>query len=430
MQDEDKTVIQTLNVFMIVALAGSVLVVVSSLVSSQGAFTPFVLSGLVGGITSLVVLWLLRMKQFSIPRLILPSVIYLLATYLIFTGATVGVRDDAVLLYSLSVAMAGLLLGKRGVIIFGVLSVLTVGFSIYAEINGMIVNHITARSTNYNTLITVGVTYSLTFTMMYILVSILTGNLAKMRSSQLELTQVNQELWTIRESLEQQVVERTRAAESARAEADSARREAESQVWFTRGQAQLAEKMRGELDMPTLANNITSHICQYIGAQTGALYVLSDNMLTLTGRYAYVERSGKNSEFRIGENLVGEAAKAKKILLVDDVPMDTPLVSSALGEAPPRQILIAPLESNGQVLGVLEFATLVQFTPEHQTFIKHISESVAIALRTVQTHFQMSELLVQFQRQAEELQAQEEELRASNEAMLAQADNGRARRND
>lgn len=430
MQDEDKNIIQTLNIFMIVALAGSVLVVVSSLISSQGAFTPFVLSGIVGSITSLVVLWLLRIKQFSIPRLILPSVIYLLATYLIFTGATVGVRDDAVLLYSLAVAMAGLLLGKRGVVVFGILSVITVGFSIYAEVNGLIVNHITTHTTTYNTLITVGVTYSLTFTMMYILVSILTGNLAKMRSNQLELTQVNQELWTIRESLEQQVGERTRAAESARAEAEAARREAEAQVWFTRGQAQLAEQMRGELDMSTLANNITSHLSQYIGAQTGALFVLSDDVLKLTGRYAYVERSGKKSQIHIGENLIGEAAKAKKIILMDNIPADALMISSALGEALPRQILIAPLESNGQVLGVLEFTTLAQFTPEHQTFLKHISESVAIALRTLQTRFQMSELLSQSQRQAEELQAQEEELRASNEAMRAQANNGRARRND
>jgi putative methionine-R-sulfoxide reductase with GAF domain len=413
MQDEDKTVVQTLYVFMIVALAGSILIVVAALISSQGVFTTFALAGLVGIVTCLVVLWLLRMKQFSIPRLILPAVVYLLATYLIFTGATVGVRDDAVLLYSLVVAMGGLLLGKRGVIVFGILSVLTVGSSVYAEINGLIANHITAHTTTYITLITVGVTYGLTFSMMYILVSILTNNLARSRSDQHELLTANEQLVTIRASLEQLVDARTRAAEAARAEAETARREAESQVWFTRGHAQLSEQMRGELDLPTLANNIASHLSQYIGAQTGALFVVSGDVLKLTGRYAYAERAGQKSEFRFGENLVGEAAKERRIILVEDIPADALRISSALGESMPCQILIAPLESNGQVLGALEFATLTQFTADHQAFLKRVSESAAIALRTVQTRLQMSALLSQSQMQAEELQAQAEHGKAN-----------------
>jgi putative methionine-R-sulfoxide reductase with GAF domain len=385
MQDEDKTVIQTLYVFVIFALLGSILISVSALITSQGVFTAFVLSGLVGVITCLVVLWLLSIKQFFIPRLLLPSVVYLLATYLIFTGATVGVRDDAILLYSLVVAMAGLLLGKRGVVIFGILSVIAVAGSVYAEVNGILINHISSKTTTYNTLVNVVVIYSLTFAMMYILVNIFTANLAKMRSNQHELTQVNQELWSIRESLEQQVMERTRAAEFARAEAESARREAESQAWFTRGQAQLAEQMRGELNLPTLANNITSHLSQYIGAQTGALFVASDDFLKLMGRYAYMECAGKKREFRFGENLIGEAANAKRMILVDDIPADAPLVSSALGESIPRQILIVPLESNGQVLGVIEFATLTKFTPDHASFLNRVSESIAIALQTAQS---------------------------------------------
>jgi len=237
--------------------------------------------------------------------------------------------------------------------------------------------------------------------------------------------QLNQMVEADRISLEQRVAERTHAADVARAEAESARHDAEFQAWSTRGHAQLSEQMRGELDLPTLANNITSHLSQYLGAQTGALFVASGAVLKLTGRYAYAERAGQKSEFRLGESLIGEAAKSKRIIVVDDIPADAPLVSSALGEAMPRQILIAPLESNGQVLGVIEFATLTQFTADHQALLKRVSESAAIALRTAQTRLRMSELLARSQQQAEELQAQEEELRASNEELQAQADNMR-----
>jgi hypothetical protein len=415
MLDEEKTISRILFVFMLIALLGSTVVLVFSLITTHGTFTAsYSMAGLVCVITCLVVLWLLRIKQFSIPRILLPSVVYLLASYLIFTGATVGIRDDAVLLFSLAVAMAGLLLGKRGVVIFGVLSLIIVGISVYAEINGFIVNYIAARTTTYTTLLTVTVIYGLTFGMMYLLVSILTSNLAKTRSSQEALTQANQELLSVRASLEQTVMERTRAAETARAEAESARRGAEAQAWFTRGQAQLAEQMRGDLDVSTLADNITRHLSRYIGAQAGALFLASGDVLRLMGRYAYAEHAGRKNEFHIGENLIGEAARGKRMILVEDIPPGALLISSALGEAMPGQVLIVPLESNGQVLGVLEFATLTRFTPDHETFLTRVSESAAIALRTAQTRLRMSELLMQSQRQAEELQEQTGFMRQAN----------------
>jgi len=423
MQDEEKTVIQTLYVFMIVALLGSILVLVSSVVLSRGVLNSFGISGLVGAITCLVVLWLLRIKQSAIPRIFLPSVVYLLATTLIFTGVTVGVRDDAVLLYSLVVAMAGLLLGKRGVIIFGVLSVITVGYSVYAEVNGLIVNHIDIHTTSYITLVTVAVTYSLTFGMMYMLVSILTSNLEKMRLNQKQLSQANHELQSIRASLEVQVQERTSVAETARSEAESARKTAETQVWLTSGQAQLAEQMRGDLDVSVLANNIVRHLCRYIGAQTGVLFLAEGDSLHLMGSYAYTERPGAKNVIKFGEGLVGQAARENNQVILTQIPADTLLIASSLGESLPRQLLIAPLEVEGAVIGVLELATLNELTTAHQVFISRAAESIAIAFRTAKTRERIVSLLADSQRQTEELQAQEEELRAANEELQLQAEN-------
>jgi putative methionine-R-sulfoxide reductase with GAF domain len=402
MQEEEKSVVRTLYAFIYVALAGSVLIVVSALLQWQGKFTTFALSGIVGVVTCLVVLWLLRVKQFAIPRILLPSVTYLLATYLIFTGTTVSVRDDAVLLYSLGVAMAGLLLRRRGVVIFGVLSVVTVLVSIYAEIHGMIVNHITPQTTTYTTMITVGVTYGLTFTMMFILVNILTNNLAKSRSGEQALAAANAELNIIRESLEKQVTERTALAESARADAELARHEAEAQAWFTRGQANLADKMRGDLDVPILANNVISFLCQYLGAQAGALFLADGNKLILTGRYSYTEHANQKQEFLLGEGLIGEAARDGRVVIMMNVPQETQWVSSALGEAKPNQLLIAPIEADGQVFGAVELGTLNQFSAEHEAFLRRISESVAIAFRTAQTRIKVNELLAQSQMRAED----------------------------
>jgi hypothetical protein len=421
--NEEKTVIRTLYIFLLVALIGSVFIVISALMTANGAFTSLLLSGLVGLSACLILFWFLSIKEFRIPRIFLPTTIYLLATYLIFTGTTVGVRDDAVLLYSLLVALAGLMLGKRGVIIFGVLSVLTVDGAVLAEINGLLVNQIDSHTTTYATLVTVGVTYSLTFIMMYILVSFFTRSLAEMRDSQQELRQANLELNQIRASLEQKVLERTAIAEAARKEAESARKSAETQMWFTAGQAQLAEQMRGDLDVKTLANNIIRHMCLYTGAQTGVLFLVGDERLHLAGSYAYNWYPGAKTAIRFGEGLLGQAARDNVQILLSEIPADAPVITSSLGECLPRQVLIAPLEKDEQVVGVMELATLDEFTTTHQVFIGRCSESIAIAFRTAQSHERITSLLAGGQRQAAELQAQGLELRAANSELQTQAEN-------
>jgi putative methionine-R-sulfoxide reductase with GAF domain len=260
------------------------------------------------------------------------------------------------------------------------------------------------------------------------LIGILLGIFSRLRNSVenarlQELRAANQQLQIIQNNLEQMVEDRTSAAETARAEAESARSQTEAHAWFTRGQADLAEKMRGDLDASVLANNVTSFLCQYLGAQTGALFLAKDDKLILTGRYSYTEHPNQKQEFRFGEGLVGETARARRSVSVLNVPEDALVVASALGEKRPNQLLIAPIEADGKVFGVVELGTLNQFSAEHEAFLRRVSESIAIAFRTAQARVQMDELLAQSQRQAEELQAQEEELRATNEELQALAEN-------
>ena len=68
------------------------------------------------------------------------------------------------------------------------------------------------------------------------------------------------------------------------------------------------------------------------------------------------------------------------------------MISSGLGETMPRETLLIPLEANGLVFGVLQLATLGQFTAEHEMFLKRVSESAAIALQIAHTRTQLDQL--------------------------------------
>ncbi len=344
--------------------------------------------------------------------------VIILVLITLMTGFTVAasgtIRHPILAMFLLASIFAGLAMGRRAAIVSTIINILIVTGVGYGEINRLL----PPAETNTNSQHVVLFAMAGIFTVVLLNQALrrIETSLKLANVKQNELVVLNKELSNLNIELEQRVNERTAAAEAAR-------QSMESQMWLAAGQAQLAEKMRGEQSIETLANHVTSHLCQYLGAQTGAFFLVSGQRLKLTGRYAYTEHPGQKDEFGFGENLVGEAARANRIISVMNIPTDAPLVASALGDAQPNQILIAPIETDGQVFGVMELATLNQFSAEHESFLRRVSESIAIAFRTAQTRERIALMLTESQQQAEELQAQEEELRAANEELQAQGEN-------
>ncbi len=205
--------------------------------------------------------------------------------------------------------------------------------------------------------------------------------------------------------LEQRVAERTAVAESARAESESARASLEAQIWLATGQTQLADAMRGEQSISQLAESVIAQLCQYTGIQAGALFLLNEKTLNLAGRYAFAERPGFSGTFQLGEGLVGQSAADGKVMFLEDIPSDTLVISTGLVDMKPRQLAAAPFYANGEVVGVIELATLSQFTQNHLELWNRISESIGSAFNTVQTRQRLAELLMESQAQAENLKA-------------------------
>jgi CheY-like chemotaxis protein/signal transduction histidine kinase/ABC-type sugar transport system substrate-binding protein/HAMP domain-containing protein len=236
-----------------------------------------------------------------------------------------------------------------------------------------------------------------------------------------EATQSKEEAEIAKEKAEQAKEE----AEQARHETEIANKMLEVQVWQTAGQAQLNDKMWGEQDIPSLANNVIQQVCHYLQAQIGALYLVEDDHLKLVGRYAY---SNKNSTpcFKFGEGLVGQAAVEKQPILISNVPHDYIMVRSGLGEAAPRNLMLVPFMYDERVVGVIELGTLNEFNQAQLEFIQTARSNIAIAFNTAQARARIDQLLAQTQQQAKNLQRQEEELREANKELEAQTESLRA----
>jgi methyl-accepting chemotaxis protein len=207
-------------------------------------------------------------------------------------------------------------------------------------------------------------------------------------------------------------------AHQARVETEAANRLLEEQIWQITGQANLNERMRGEQNMVQLANSIILHLCRYLPAQLGALYLADESQLNLMGTFAHNGHQPV-SRFGFGEGLVGQVAQEKTPLLIDKIPADYLTVRSGFGESPPRNLGLYPFMFEEQVIGVIELGSLTAFSPAQQSFLQTTMEAIGVTFHMAMTRARIQELLTVLQNQSDQLQDQEEELLAANEELEA-----------
>lgn len=188
--------------------------------------------------------------------------------------------------------------------------------------------------------------------------------------------------------------------------------------WLLTGSSGLNDAMRGDKDDIVLVNDVITFICNYLNAMMGAVYLRENDLLKLSGSYAFEFRKGNATSFHDGEGLVGQAALERKPIVFNEVPENYTRINSGLGNMVPESILIYPFTFDGDVIGLIEIGFAGPIPSNTMEFFKLIAENVAIAINSSRVRTRTKELLEETQRQAEELEAQQEELKQSNEELL------------
>lgn len=93
------------------------------------------------------------------------------------------------------------------------------------------------------------------------------------------------------------------------------------------------------------------------------------------------------------------------------------MISSALGEAAPLNIILLPIIFEDQVLAILELASFRPYSDIDIAFLDQLTESIGIVINTMQANQRTEELLIQSQSLTEELQKQQMELRNTNDEL-------------
>lgn len=195
--------------------------------------------------------------------------------------------------------------------------------------------------------------------------------------------------------------------------------------WASTGMAEFGKLLRtSEEDLNDWCNELLVYLVNYLDANQGSMYTINDDLdddpfVELSACYAWNRKKYRKDMIRPGEGLIGQCWLEGETIYMTDVPADYIKIRSGLGNATPSCVLLVPLITNDQFLGVIEIASFQELQSHQIDFINRVAENIASALVSVRTNAQTKHLLEESQMQSEQMQAQEEEMRQNMEEMMA-----------
>lgn len=207
------------------------------------------------------------------------------------------------------------------------------------------------------------------------------------------------------------MVDRLRAMASAQ----------ESLIWHRTKINQFVVALEGQRGVESAAAIILDQIVSALGAHHAALYAAVDDDCTSFRRAATYGASDESEALpetiKNGEGLVGQCALDKKKVVVHDLHPDSFVIKSALTKSKPLELVVLPCVFAGQTRGVIEIASLSEFSQAHQEFLDALSARIGAVLHFTTTSTRIDFLLNEAQMLVEELQAQQEEMECQQDEL-------------
>jgi GAF domain-containing protein len=201
--------------------------------------------------------------------------------------------------------------------------------------------------------------------------------------------------------------------------------EEQKRKWSNEGLAKFVDILRSSDDnINVLGDNIISALVKYTGSNQGGLYILNDENernkhLELVSLFAFDLKKFEKQQVKLGEGILGQTFLERETTYLNEIPEEYIRITSGLGDATPKTILMVPLKVDTEVYGIVELASFREFQSHEIAFVEKLGETIASTLASVKSAQKNRQLIEQFQTQTEQMKAQEEEMRQNMEELQA-----------
>ena len=193
--------------------------------------------------------------------------------------------------------------------------------------------------------------------------------------------------------------------------------------WISGGLATVGDILRRPFEnMEEFSYTIISYLVKYLNANQGGFFLIEQdeaekNYFEMKASYAYDRKKFANKRVEWGEGLIGTCALEKESIYMTDLPDGYLEITSGLGLATPDNLLIVPLITQDEVLGILELASFNTIEKYEIGFVESVAERTAITISSLRSSIRTASLLKESQEQAEVLAQQEEKMRQNMEQL-------------
>ena len=306
-------------------------------------------------------LWMIRRGNLTVPSVALPVLILLIMNYVLLSGD--GIRAYSIIAYYVVIVIAGLLLGRRGIVVFTLLILASFVGLYMMEMGGLIIPDFSVPL-NLQTLIVVSVIFGMVSILLGLLVGSFSESMAQARTSARASDEANRELTAIRATLEEQVAARTRNLEFSVA---------------------LSQQLMAVQQLDELLGQAVDRIQEEFKLYHTHIYLIDEETgdLVMAQGFGEVGEQLKVQGHRLaaGEGIVGTVASTGEHFLSNDVSDLLNFVRNPLLQQTKSELAV-PLLKGEQVMGVLDIQSeqINYFGATDVATLQAIANQVAAAI--------------------------------------------------